>query len=124
MDVLRGRSVDVVRKELLVHATAYNLIRILMWEAARASGRDVRRLSFAGTLDRLRRAGPLVLAAGTPRRQVREALALVLACVSRDLVPARPERFEPRRVKRRPKGYSRLTKPRAHYRRHGDPECR
>ena len=34
MDVLRGLSEDVVRKEVVVHLLLYNLIRLLMWEAA------------------------------------------------------------------------------------------
>jgi hypothetical protein len=121
MEVLRGKSVDVVRKELLVHATLYNLIRMLMWEAARASGRDVRRMSFAGTLHRLQRIGPSLFRASL---NATDLLAAVLACVSTDIVPDRPGRMEPRRVKRRPKNYSRLTKPRAFYHRCGDSQCR
>ncbi len=42
------------------------------------------------------------------RRRVRAAL---LAWISKDLVPHRPGRVEPRRRKRRPKSYSNLTKP-------------
>jgi hypothetical protein len=121
MEVLRGKSVDVVRKELLVHATLYNLIRMLMWEAARASGRDVRRMSFAGTLHRLQRIGPSLFRASL---NATDLLAAVLACVSTDIVPDRPGRMEPRRVKRRPKNYSRLTKPRTFYHRCGDSQCR
>ena len=42
MDVLRGLSPQVVRRELLVHLLAYNLIRTMMWDAAkeRASRRS------------------------------------------------------------------------------------
>jgi len=54
MEILRGKSVDVVRKDVLMHCLLYNFIRLFMLEAATASGRDLRRLSFAGTLQRLR----------------------------------------------------------------------
>ncbi len=47
-------------------------------------------------------------------------MAALLAWIAGDLVPDRPGRSEPRRVKRRPKNYSKLTKPRAYYRKHGD----
>ena len=53
MDVLRGRSPDIVRKEIVIHLPAYNLIRGLMWQAAREQGRPLHRLSFAGTVSRL-----------------------------------------------------------------------
>jgi hypothetical protein len=123
MEVLRGESVDVVRKEVFMHALLYNLIRVLMWEAARDSGRDVRRLSFAGTLHRLQRFAAVLLRSTCPADDER-LLAVLLAWISGDKVPYRPGRMEPRRVKRRPKNYSRLTKPRAHYRKKGDTACR
>ncbi len=124
MDVLRGHSVDVVRKEVLMHLMLYNLIRLLMWEAAKAAGRDPRRLSFAGTLHRLRSVAPTLLLDGRRWDEDHDLLAMLLGCIAGDVVPDRPGRFEPRRVKRRPKPYSRLMKPRAHYRLHGDPHSR
>jgi hypothetical protein len=123
MEVLRGESVDIVRKEVFMHALLYNLIRVLMWEAARDSGRDVRRLSFAGTLHRLQRFAAVLLRSTCPADDER-LLAVLLAWISGDKVPYRPGRMEPRRVKRRPKNYSRLTKPRAVYRKKGDTACR
>lgn len=115
MDILRGCSVDVVVKEIVMHLLAYNLIRLLMWHAAREHGRDLHRLSFTGTLHRLRAALPLMLAsAGRPARSA-DLLRRLLAQVAADLVPHRPDRYEPRRVKRRPKQYRRLTHPRAWY---------
>jgi len=119
MDILRGQSVDVVHKEIAMHLLAYNLIRLLMWQAARVHGRDMHRLSFVGTLHRLRTVLPLLLA----RRGQRLAVALLeclLDWIATDLVPWRPDRVEPRRVKRRPKQYSRLNKPRQWYHHHPD----
>jgi hypothetical protein len=124
MDVLRGRSVDVVRKEALVHVLLYNLIRVLIWEAALATGRNPRRLSFTGTLHRLQSVGRRLLADATLGGDDPTRRAALLAWIAGDIVPHRPGRVEPRRVKRRPKNYSRLTRPRTHYRKHGDPTCR
>ena len=38
MEILRGESPDVVRKEIAVHLLVYNLIRLLMWHAALSQG--------------------------------------------------------------------------------------
>ena len=111
MDVLRGKTADVVRKEIYMHLLAYNLIRCLMWQAAARHGRPLHRLSFAGTVDRLNALAPyLWLYDGTPRA---EALyELLLGWIARDPVPDRPNRVEPRAIKRRPKEYDRLNRPR------------
>lgn len=125
MDVLRGQSLDVVRKEIAMHVLAYNLIRLLMWQAAREHGRDLHRLSFTGTLHRLRAAWPLLLLLADRGSQGRVDLAdLLFQWIADDKVPDRPNRIEPRRKKRRPKQYGWLQKPRKWYRLHGDPDAR
>ena len=111
MDVLRGRSPDVVRKEIHMKLLAYNLIRGLMWQAAREHGQNLHRLSFAGTMDRLNALGPyLWFFAGTAKAQL--LYAWLLRCMAADLLPYRPNRIEPRALKRRPKEYDRLNRPR------------
>jgi hypothetical protein len=122
MDVLRGKSLDVVRKEILMHLLLYNLLRLLMWEAA--DGTDPRRLSFAGTLHRLRGVAGRLLIGDMSDADRERIMAVIVACVAKDALPSRPGRFEPRRVKRRKKNYSVMIRPRAHYRAHGDPLCR
>jgi hypothetical protein len=94
-----------------MHLVAYNLIRCLMWQAAARHGRPLHRLSFTGTMDRLNALTPyLWLYEGTPRA---EALyELLLQWIARDPVPDRPNRVEPRAIKRRPKEYDRLNRPR------------
>jgi len=114
MDVLRGESVDVVRKEIVMHLVAYNLIRLLMWHAAREHGPDLHRLSFTGTLHRFRDFLPLLLRARTRAESLR-LIAHLLRWIADDRVPARPNRLEPRRKKRRSKPYPLLMKPRACY---------
>jgi hypothetical protein len=111
MDALRGKSADVVRKEIFMHLLAYNLIRALMWQAAQKHGRPLHRLSFAGTVEHLKALAPyLWLFAGTDQSDV--LYALLLEWIARDKLPHRPGRVEPRAVKRRPKEYDRLNKPR------------
>lgn len=124
MDELRGRSVDVVRKEVLMHTLLYNLIRVLMWEAAQTAGKDVRRLSFTGTLHRLRSLGRPLLGRAARGGDDEARMAALLAWIAGDVVPERPGRVEPSRVKRRPKNYSRLVKPRSHYHRRSEDLCR
>ncbi len=127
MQVLRSQSLAMIRKELLMHLLLYNLLRLLMWEAARNHARDPHRLSFAGTLHRLQSLGPRLTLGMTDQASKANRDSIMnwlLTSIAGDVLPDRPDRFEPRRVKRRPKNYSRMTKPRTHYHRHGDLTCR
>lgn len=111
MDILRGKSPSMVRKEIYMHLLAYNLIRQLMVSAAIEHGRDLHRLSFAGAVQHVDAVLPyLHLYAGTARH--RRLVNLLLHWVAHDTVPDRPGRVEPRAVKRRPKTYRLLNKPR------------
>ena len=108
---MRCLSPAMVRCELLVHAIAYNLIRRIMLQSAWQHGAPLDALSFKGTLDTVRHwqhtiAAPRSAAAREDARD--EMLALCAA----DLLPLRPGRSEPRALKRRPKPYQYLTRPR------------
>jgi hypothetical protein len=112
MDVLRCLSPEMIRRELHMHLIAYNLIRALMLQAACAHAADLDRISFKGTGDALRQWAPhLALVAAQPALYRRLFRAL-LQTLAQDLVPLRPDRSEPRAVKRRRKNYHLLTKPR------------
>jgi hypothetical protein len=125
MEVLRGLSPDVVRKEIIMHLLAYNLIRLLMWQAARQHGRDRHRLSFTGTLHRLRTSLPLLWFYNCgPGMDIVLLYQHLLHAIANDRVPHRPDRVEPRRVKRRPKTYSRLVHPRSWYHQRRDSGAR
>ena len=50
MDVLHGKTVSGVLKELTVFAIVYNLVRIVMWHSARLQHLDVERISFLDAL--------------------------------------------------------------------------
>ena len=102
----------MVRKEIIMHAIAYNLIRALMQEAAATYEVDLTRISFKGTADTLRQWAEVLSAAANNKREFARLKAQLLALLAKDLVPFRPERVEPRAKKRRPKNYQLLTKPR------------
>jgi hypothetical protein len=95
MDVLKCKSVEGVLKELTVYAIVYNLVRVVMTEAARRQDVDVERISFVDALRWL--------------VQARPGDDLPTFVVN----PLRPGRFEPRVKKRRPKQYPLMTKPRS-----------
>jgi len=125
MDVLRGHSVDVVHKEIAMHVLAYNLIRLLMWHAARKHGVELHRLSFTGTLHRWRYVILLLMfQAKLPTQRQMNLLEQYLKWIAFDQLPYRPNRIEPRRRKRRSKEYSFLTKPRNYYRNRRDLKAR
>lgn len=115
MDVLRCQTPDMIRKEIIMHAIAYNLIRALMQQAASLYHVPIERLSFKGTVDTLRQwVAPLNAAADKPREQAR-LIDQLLQILAEDIVPLRPKRAEPRVRKRRPKAYPLMTFPRHHY---------
>lgn len=108
MAVLKTLSPAMIRRELLAHIIAYNLLRALM-SHGRSAGTES--ASFKGTIDRLNHWLPIVLNA--PSASLRKRLVTDLVeLVAEDQVPSRPFRREPRAVKRRPKPHQLLNVPR------------
>jgi hypothetical protein len=95
MDVLHCRSVPGVLKELTIYCLVYNLVRLVMLKAAQQQRTTVRSISFVDALRWLAEA-------------CRERLPLRVAKNRQ-----RPNRYEPRVRKRRPKEYDLMRKPRA-----------
>ena len=87
LDVLKCKTVDGVLKELIVFALIYNLVRLVMAQAAQRQQVDIDRISF---IDAAR-----WLAAARDE----ESLPWLVTN------PHRPYRYEPRVRKRRPKQY-------------------
>ena len=110
MDHLRCKVPERVRNEFYMHMVGYNLIRGVMAAAAYQSGRSPWEISFKGTLQTLGQFLPMLLA--NTAESWYEAL---LVAVATHIVGDRPDRFEPRRVKRRPKPYKLLQKHRCLY---------
>ena len=111
MEVLRCKSPKMVHKELEMFFIAYNLIRCLMTQASIVNDAPLERLSFKGTVDSLRQFSVAIAQARSKKRQ-NQLIAKLLEAIARDQVPHRPDRIEPRAVKRRPKPYQLLNRPR------------
>lgn len=94
MDVLRCKSVAGVTKELLSYAIAYNLVRLVMAESSRRQGVAVARISFIDAQRWLL------------HHDADDTLAPLR------INPHRPGRVQPRAIKRRPKKYPHLNRPR------------
>jgi hypothetical protein len=110
MDVLRCQTPEMVRKEIWTCLLAYNLIRKTMLQAAQRNKVSPRQLSFATAVQTVA-ASWMVL----PIASRTSADALVIAQIdslAEQRVGDRPNRVEPRAVKRRPKPHRLLTKPR------------
>jgi hypothetical protein len=113
MDMLSCRTPTMIHKELEMHLIAYNLIRSIMGEAASACHAPLDRLSFKGTLDTARQYSHVIAQIPVSSRKRRQQLyADMLAVIAQDQVPERPDRFEPRCQKRRPKNYPFMNRPR------------
>tara|TARA_B100000945_G_scaffold96685_1_gene75606 strand:- start:2 stop:931 length:930 start_codon:yes stop_codon:yes gene_type:complete len=111
MDILRCKSPEMIHKELVMHAIAYNLIRAIMVDIAASYQVAIERISFKGTLDALRQWQPLFEADRKGVRTSRKMIRHFYQIVATDPLILRPERSEPRAVKRRPKNYRLMTKP-------------
>ena len=113
MECLRCKSPELVRKEIWVHALAYNLIRTIMAQAATSSRVLPRTISFKGTLQTLEAFRPIIATVGSRSSSSRELLyQQILLAIAVHRVADRPNRFEPRRIKRRHKHYVPLAIPR------------
>lgn len=116
MDHLRCKTPQRVRNEFYMHLVGYNLIRGVMAAAAQQAGKCPWEISFKGTLQTLSQFLPLLPAAATATAWC----AALLMAVAAHVVGNRPDRFEPRRVKRRPKQYKLLQKHRRLYTTHDE----
>ena len=111
MEILRCKSPAMVEKEIAVHLLAYNLVRAIMAQAAAFGHVEPRKLSFKAALQLIRAFGDNLRHAPNTRRKV--CVQILLAGISQLRLRDRPDRVEPRAVKRRPKPFPLLTKPRS-----------
>ena len=116
MDVLRCQTPAMVRKEVWAHLLAYNLVRRVMAVAAKDRGVRPGGISFTGAADTFLSFAPKLGSAETEEAVERLWRALVRA-VGRHRVGNRPDRYEPRKVRRRKQKYPRLSEPRSEARR-------
>jgi len=100
LDVLKGKKLDTVLKEVQIYVLVYNLVRLVIVRAAERQHVQPHRISFIDALRWLQPTGPV--------RGLRDLVTN----------PLRPKRIEPRCRKRRPKQYPRMTRPRAELQKH------
>jgi hypothetical protein len=113
MDILRCKTPDLVRKELWAHILAYNLVRTIMAQAATERCIEPRTISLKGTIQTLEAFQPLFAIQGDRDRLHRRKLyQQFFDAVATHRVADRPDRFEPRLRKRRPKKYDSMLEPR------------
>lgn len=111
MEHLRCKAPHRVRNEFRAHLLAYNLIRQVMCEAAQHGDVHPWQISFKGAMQTCNEFLPLLHSLGDTDR----LSDVLFACCLQHVVGNRPDRYEPRVVKRRAKPYKLMTKPRRHY---------
>ena len=113
MDHLRCKAPHRVRNEFYMHLVAYNLIRKMLAMAAFQVGMEPWTVSFKGALQTLARMLPLL----ETKVSIDDWCDFLLEAIAAHVVGDRPDRFEPRLRKRRPKPYKHLREPRENYKR-------
>jgi DDE family transposase len=110
MEMLRCKTPFMVNKEIWTYWLAYNLVRKVSVQAALECGMHPRQISFTATKQAVLEAWEQMTLGCSEKRQ---ALArALLTALGKEEVGDRPDRCEPRAVKRRPKPHPLLTKPR------------
>ena len=109
MEPLRTKTPEMIRKEIWTHWLAYNLTRKVIAQAAQEAGKRPRQISFtaarqsiAAAWDRLSR----------EPQAAKELSSVLWKAMVQHRVGNRPNRVEPRVVKRRPKKQRLMMKPR------------
>ncbi len=107
MERLRCKTPEMATKELWVYLLAYNLIRLLMAQAALLADQIPRQLSFKHTVQ-------MWISWQQHGGATHDAVSInaLLVLIAEPRVGLRPGRLEPRAMKRRPKPFPLLTKPR------------
>jgi hypothetical protein len=111
MDILRGKTPAMVHKEIWAHILAYNLIRKMMAQAAVTYQRKPHEISFKLAMQMMsafRQAGILC-------ENYHDIYDRFLQAIAYKKTGRQLGRSEPRMVKRRPKAFPRLQKPRCFY---------
>ena len=110
MNILSCKTPDMAIKEIWVYLLAYNLIRLLMAQSSLLADILPRNISFKHCLQ-------LWLTAIQHLDMMDiDQLNNLFSLIAQQRVGKRPGRIEPRAVKRRPKAFPMLMKPRAEVR--------
>ncbi len=112
MDILRCLTPEMVKKEIIMHLIVYNCIRLLMVEASEKTNGTVRLISFKASVQALRQWQTILANSFHNTSEILRLKALMIIAIADAKIIQRPNRKEPRCVKRRPKPYQLLNKPR------------
>jgi len=113
MEMLRCQSAEMVKKEIAVHLLAYNLIRANLARAACLNRQNPRNLSFMAAVQLMRNTASLCITA--TRAALRRLIPPLLIAMTETVIGKRKRPNQPRVIKRRPKAYPMMTKPRHEY---------
>lgn len=112
MDRFDVRSPEMAERVLWMMMIAANLLRCLMRESAAEARVAVWQVSFKGVLDQSVACQESYLAFRGKPRCLRAHHGSVVEICATKLIVLRPDRQQPRALKRRPKNYPLLTRPR------------
>ena len=111
MDILRGKTPEMVRKEIWAHILAYNLVRKMMAQAAEIYQRNPREMSFKLALQMI----SAFRQAGILSEKNAHAFSCFLRAIIYKKTGTQIRESEPRVVKRRPKPFPKMKKARHLY---------
>ena len=109
MEHLRCKSPAMVRKEIYTHMISYNLIRDLVVRTALRHDTSPKNLSHTAAVQSLNAFSEKLQASSNRIEQLEKAL---LESISEHPVGDRKPRVHPREIKRRPKPYPTMKRPR------------
>lgn len=115
LEELKVKTPEMARKSLAIGLLAYNLVRATAQDSAIAEGLEVRQISFKGCLDSLRSMRMLFAGRWKQACRCRELYGKMLEVIATKLIDFRPDRWEPRLKKKRPKPFGWLKKQRSLY---------
>jgi hypothetical protein len=108
MDILRCKSPDMVEKEILMNFIVFNMLKRLSYDSIKESDSDPDDVSFKSCQQVL-----LGYVSINEDKTKVNLLPQMLKIIAENLILKRPQRVEPRVVKRRPKPFKLMMKPRS-----------
>jgi putative transposase len=114
MKILKCETPEMIEKEIWMFVTAYNLVRTVIAQAALKYKLQPRQLSFTGALNTLESYRSQIFIHGNIKAK---DYSMMLRTISNYIVGNRPNRIEPRVIKRRWAKKKLMTKPRKAYKR-------
>ena len=112
LELLRVKDPDMATKTLMIAIIAYNLVKALAQQSCLRHGKSLASVSFKESVDTILKNQIVYVGLGKSKRARVELYDELLELLSQKSLVFRPGRWEPRALKRRPKGYQLLTKPR------------